>query len=87
MKFSQMPYERPDLEAVKGQLTQFTQRLKDAAGYEEARSIFLEKEEADRRCGHHGHPGSDPQHHRHPGRVLRRRDELLRRLLPSTPIT
>lgn len=51
MKFSQMPYERPDLEAVKGQLTQFTQRLKDAAGYEEARSIFLEKEEADRHVG------------------------------------
>ncbi len=51
MKFSQMPYERPDLEAVKRQLTQFTQRLKDAAGYEEARSIFLEKEEADRHVG------------------------------------
>ncbi len=51
IKFSQMPYERPDLEAVKGQLTQFTRRLKEAAGYDEARAVFLEKEEADRHVG------------------------------------
>lgn len=51
MKFSQMPYERPDLEAVKGQLTQFTQRLKEAANYDEAKAVFLEKEEADRHVG------------------------------------
>ena len=48
MKFSEMPYERPDLEAVKGRLSQFTARLKAAASYDEARAVFLEKEEADR---------------------------------------
>lgn len=51
IKFSQMPYQRPDLEAVKGQLAGFTQRLKDAVGYDEARAVFLEKEEADRHVG------------------------------------
>ena len=48
MKFSEMPYERPDLEAVKSRLSEFTARLKAAAGYDEARAVFLEKEEADR---------------------------------------
>ena len=44
MKFSEMPYERPDLDAVKGQLSQLTQRLKAAAGYDEAKAVFLEQE-------------------------------------------
>ena len=48
MKFSEMPYERPDLEAFKGQMSEFTQRLKAANGYETAKAVFLEKEEADK---------------------------------------
>ena len=48
MRFSQMPYERPDLEAMKGGLSEFTARLKAAASYDEARAVFLEKEEANR---------------------------------------
>lgn len=44
MKFSEMTYERPDLEDVKAQLTTLTERLKAAGNYEEAKSIFLEKE-------------------------------------------
>ena len=48
MKFSEMPYERPDLDAVKGQLSDFTARLKAAESYETAKAVFLEKEEADR---------------------------------------
>lgn len=48
MKFSEMPYERPDLEAFKGQMTGFTNRLKAAGSYDEAKAVFLEKEEADR---------------------------------------
>ena len=51
MRFSQMPYQRPDLEAVKERLSQLTARLKEAAGYDEAKAVFLEKEEADRRVG------------------------------------
>ena len=48
MKFSEMPYERPDLEAVKGRLSEFTARLRAAASYGEAKAVFLEKEEAER---------------------------------------
>ena len=51
MRFSQMPYQRPDLEAVKERLSQLTARLKGADGYPEAKAVFLEKEEADRRVG------------------------------------
>ena len=48
MKFSQMPYERPDLEGLKTQLAGLTERLKAAGGYEEARAVFLEREQAGR---------------------------------------
>lgn len=48
MKFSEMPYERPDLEGLKQTLAGLTDRLKAAGSYEEARAVFLEKEEAER---------------------------------------
>ena len=44
MKFSQMPYSRPDIENVKKELTAFCDALEKAANYEEARKVFLEKE-------------------------------------------
>ena len=31
MKFSEMPYSRPDAEALKAEMTSLTRRLKDAA--------------------------------------------------------
>ena len=48
MKFHEMPYARPDLEQVKGQLAGLTRRLKEAAGYDQAKAVFLEKEQAQR---------------------------------------
>ncbi len=45
MKFSEMPYNRPDPEEVKNGLKDLTERLKAAKSYEEARAVFLEKEE------------------------------------------
>lgn len=33
MKFSQMPYERPDMEALKQQFTALTERLRAAESY------------------------------------------------------
>ena len=48
MKFSEMPYTRPDAEALKKQMSQLTERLQNAASYEEARQVFLEKEAASR---------------------------------------
>ena len=48
MKFSEMPYTRPDPEAVKSDLRQLTGRLKNADSYETARAVFLEKEEKEK---------------------------------------
>ena len=48
MKFSEMPYKRPDPEEVKAELEALTERLKAAASYEEARAVFLEKEEKEK---------------------------------------
>ena len=46
MKFSEMPYARPDTETVKNQLTKLTERLKNAGTYEEAKAAFLEEQKA-----------------------------------------
>ena len=51
IKFSEMPYARPDLEAVKGEYTALTERLKAAKSYEEARAAFLEMEALEKRVG------------------------------------
>ncbi len=48
MKFSEMPYKRPDPEAVKNTLRDLTERFKGAKSYEEAKAIFLEKENEDK---------------------------------------
>ena len=48
MKFSEMPYQRPDPETVKQQMTALTQRLEHAASYEEARQAFLDQQAASR---------------------------------------
>ncbi|MCD7945850.1 MAG: M3 family oligoendopeptidase [Clostridiales bacterium] len=45
MKFSEMPYERPNLEALKGEQAALTQRLKQAKDYETAKQVFLENEQ------------------------------------------
>ena len=45
MKFSQMPYERPNVEALKEQLSTLTARLREASDYAAAKTIFLEHEE------------------------------------------
>ena len=44
MKFSEMPYQRPDPETVKKMLSELTNRLKTAADYEQARTVFLERQ-------------------------------------------
>ena len=42
MKFSEMKYERPDIEAVKTELKSLTERLKKAESYGDAKKVFLE---------------------------------------------
>jgi len=44
MKFSEMKYERPDLEELKETVRTLTQRLKEAGDYNAAKEVFLEKE-------------------------------------------
>ena len=48
MKFSEMPYKRPDPEAVKHDLQELTKQLKNAKSYEEAKAVFLRKEEEEK---------------------------------------
>lgn len=48
MKFSEMPYERPDLGALKTRYSDLTRRLAAAGSYQEARTVFLEKEELEK---------------------------------------
>ena len=44
MKFSEMPYERPDLGAVKAQLEGLTAKLQAAKSYAEAKKVFLDQQ-------------------------------------------
>ena len=44
MKFSEMPYERPDIEALKKFLDDAAGRLAAARSFEEADAVFLEVE-------------------------------------------
>ncbi len=45
MKFSEMPYVRPDPEGIKKQTAEFTEKLKNAQSYEDAHAVFLAYEE------------------------------------------
>ncbi len=44
MKFKEMPYTRPDMEAVKAELNALCERLEAAKSYADAKAVFLEKE-------------------------------------------
>jgi M3 family oligoendopeptidase len=46
MKFSEMPYKRPDLNETKSTLTALTEALNSADSFEKANGIFLKMEEA-----------------------------------------
>lgn len=54
MKFSQMKYERPDLEAVKAELTKLTEELRSAENYDGARKAFVEFDAVKRKVGTQG---------------------------------
>ena len=42
MKFSEMPYARPDVEEIKSGMLSLIDRLQKAESYEEAKTVFLE---------------------------------------------
>ena len=45
--FQEMPYARPDMEALKAAYQQTIEKLKSAAAYEEARSAFFALQDAE----------------------------------------
>lgn len=49
MKFSEIPYKRPNPEATIQKFEELTQRFRQAQSYVKARAIFLEREEMDKR--------------------------------------
>ena len=51
MKFSEMPYQRPDPEAIIKTIQDLTEQLKAAKSYEEARAVFLQYEEDEKIVG------------------------------------
>ena len=44
MKFTEMPYTRPDMEAAKTEIAALTARLREAADYATAKEVFLESQ-------------------------------------------
>lgn len=44
MKFSEMPYSRPDFDSLKAELEELCAQLKSAGSYEQAKAVFLRKE-------------------------------------------
>lgn len=48
VKFSEMPYQRPDVSGLKEQLAQLTRALQTAENYAAAREAFLQKDALDR---------------------------------------
>ena len=49
VKFKDMPYERPDLEAVKAEYARLAEALASAETLEAAEAAFLEKDQLDLR--------------------------------------
>ena len=48
MKFSELPYARPDTEAAKTEFAALTDALRTAGSYAEAKAVFLKKEALER---------------------------------------
>ena len=61
MKFSEMPYERPDMSALKEQFAALTERLQNAPDYAAAR--FFGGAGAEQACGYPVHPGQRAPYH------------------------
>ena len=48
VKFSEIPYERPDIGEVMAEMQKLTEEFKAAASYEEARDVFIRKDALER---------------------------------------
>ncbi len=63
MKFSEMPYERPDMSTLKEQFAALTERLQNAPDYAAARAAFFGGAGAEQACGYPVHPGQRAPYH------------------------
>ena len=66
MKFSEMPYQRPNLDEIKAQFAAVTQRFAAAPDYAAAKAAFLDEQTLNKHVDA-GQPSQHPQHHRYPG--------------------
>ena len=66
MTFAEMPYQRPDLAALKADYNAITARLRAAASYADARAAFLDNDTLERRITTQSDAGQHPPQHRHP---------------------
>ena len=46
--FAELPYARPDFQAVRSELEAMTEKLKAAGSYEEMKDVFFKKQEMER---------------------------------------
>ena len=79
MKFSEMPYQRPDLDAVKQQFADLCARFKAAESYAEARAVFLEEEKLNKHVDTQAQLASVRNTIDNPRHLLRQGDEFLER--------
>ena len=45
LKFSEMPYERPDLDELRGKMQELIRELKAADGFDAAKAAFIKEDE------------------------------------------
>ena len=48
IKFSEIPYSRPDIDELKAELQALTDELSAAASFDEAKAVFLRKDSLER---------------------------------------
>lgn len=70
LKFPEMPYARPDIEAAKQFLADAAARLDAAESFEAADAVFVEVDRRSAELDTHVHPLPHPPRHQHRGQVL-----------------
>ena len=68
--FEEFPYKRPDLDQLKEEFRDLTQKLRNAEAFLEV-GRHRGGQPASERCGHHVQPGQYPEFHGYPGSLLR----------------
>ena len=83
LKFREMPYERPDGEALKTSMRTLTEKLRAAGSYEAAKAVFLEKETLSKHIQTLATLAQHPPLDRHARRVLRRGERFWNSFYPG----